>query len=560
MPAAGRPPRFRVLTAVTAAILGVSLLLGAARADEYLHRGIESGDELPLVRQLAGRELGVNADLRGMASDDLESMAVSLRDQGIRHVRQPFAWDRIEPAPDAFDWSPYDPIVNVLGAHDIAVVAVITSAPDWASESTDAAAEATPPADLEDLRIFVDALMARFGDQVQYLQIWEQPNATPRWGGRSPDPEGYADMLATAATAARERSPSVHILAADLAPSGSAGGIDDVSFLQALYRAGAEPFFDAVAVSLPGAMSSPFDRWVDRGRMTMSRAVLIRETMIDAGDSETPIWATSYPLLSSSGGPLSETRIDFAVGGLERARSEWPWLGPIVLGEPRGTAEDPAEIPLIGPDGLDPVLQPLLPVARTFAATTAPGLVPSGAPALTYEGEWSDQTLGEATLKSTTEQGASVTMRFEGTAVAAILRQSPTAGDIRVTLDGGPLPGTDNDNGATTLSLFRIVASDVTMPLASGLANSEHELTIELSSPDAASSDQVDLTFGGVVVSRTRPSDWPVAVLASVGLVLLWYALREMTYALALWAGWLRRQRELDLGPPLGQWDARSRA
>lgn len=560
LPAARRPSPFRLLSAMVAALLGCILLLGAARADEYLHRGIESGNEFPPVRHLSGRELGVNADLREFAPDELDELAANLKRQGVRYVRQPFAWSAIEVDPGTFDWSAYDPIINSLGANGIAIVAVIVRAPSWASGVADPGVDDAPPTDRATLGAFIDAVTERYNGELAYLQLWDQPNTRTNWGGQLPDAQMYADMLATTASAARQRDPEIRLLTAELSQGPASDGVDDLTYLKALYSAGAASSFDAVAISLPGATSSPFDRWVDADRLTMSRAVLVREIMRDAGDGETPIWATSFPLGAELAGGSSALSAAFALGGLERARSEWPWQGPIFLGTMIRNPESASGTSLVSAMGLDPAYQPILDTAEQFATVSAPGLVPSGAAALAYEGDWSEQMVGPSTLRSTTEQGASVTVRFQGTAVSAILRQSPTAGSIRVSLDGRPLPGTQATGDATVLPLFRYAAVDATIPLASRLIDADHELTIELAPADSQDVDQAELSFGGIIVARSRPSDWPITVLAAVGIVTIWYGMRESIYVLAIWAGWLRRHRELDLGPPLGAWDSRPSA
>lgn len=555
MPASRRPPAFRIALAVASFLLGSALLLGAARADEYLHRGIESGDEMPPVRHLAGRELGINADLRDVAPEMLDTIVAGLSEDGIRYVRQPFAWSSIEPEPDRYEWSPYDPIVQALDARGIALIAVIADAPGWTSSAEGNSSLASPPEDMQDLGIFVDTLMNRYTGQIPYLQVWHRPNAISYWGGQTPDPSVYAEMLTTAASAARQRDGSVSILTAELAAGAGEDSAAEATFLRDIYRAGAGSSFDAVALEMPGGTASPFDRWVDADRLTMSRAILVREAMIDAGDRETPLWATSYPVASSTASDVPPARSEFVTGGLLRARSEWPWLGPVIVGASEsgdggraGSAES-----LIGQAGLSPQLESLLPIATRFADSAAPGLVPSGAPAIAYEGEWSDQAIGDTTFRTTTEQGASIEVRFEGTGVAAVLRRAPTAGAVRITLDGAPLPGTVGVEGVTILPLFRFAAEDSTVPLATGLEDTEHTLTIELNADETSAGAQVDLTFGGIIVSRTRPADWPVAVIAAVGVVALWYAVRETVLVLATWAGWLRRHRELDLGPPLSE-------
>lgn len=561
MSASRRPPAFRIALALASFLLGSALLLGAARADEYLHRGIESGDEIPPVRHLAGRELGINADLRDVAPDMLDTVIAGLSEEGIRYVRQPLTWSSIESEPDSYDWSAYDLIVQALDAQGIALIAVIGDAPEWTSSADGNISLASPPEDMQDLGIFIDALMDRYTGQIPYLQVWHRPNLASYWGGQNPDPSVYAEMLAAAASAARQRDGSVSILTAELAAGDGDESTGEAVFLRALYRAGAGSSFDAVALEMPGGTASPFDRWVDADRLTMSRAILIREAMIDAGDRETPVWATSYPVTGSTASNSPPARSEFVIGGMLRARSEWPWLGPIIVGDTvvgDGGMDGSAES-LLGEAGLTPRLESLLPIATRFAGSAAPGVIPSGAPAIAYEGEWSDQAIGETTFRTTTEQGASVEVRFEGTGVAAVLRRAPTAGAVRITLDGAPLPGTVPVDGVTILPLFRFAAEDSTLPIATGLEDTEHTLTIELNADETSAGAQVDLTFGGIIVSRTRPADWPVAVIAAVGVVALWYAVRETLFVLATWAGWLRRHRELDLGPPLSERDVYGR-
>ncbi len=535
-----------MLTAVIIGLVGAGLLLGAARADEYLHRGVESGDEVPYVYHLGGRVLGVNHDLRGFPPDELERIADELEASGIRLVRQPFEWADIEREEDAFDWSDYDPIVEALAARDIEVLAVLSHSPEWARQDGQPSAPDAPPADVEDFGVFVDAFTSRYAGSVGYLQIWDRPNLEASWGNQPADPVAYTRLLAAASGAARQRDPPMHILMAELAPRGEQEGMSDLAFLRGAYQAGAAPFFDAMAVALPGRSASPFDRWVDPRRLNMSRAILFREMMVEANDAETPIWATSYRLSdeTSGGAPGSES---FVAGGLLRVREEWPWMGPVILG-----AADDADrlvIPdITAPSGEDD---------RLLGNVSPPGMVPVDAVSITYEGSWNDLELGETAFKGSTEGGAAITLRFYGTGVSAILRPGPTAGPVRVTLDGQPLPGTEAIGGATEIDLFRFAAVDATIPLASGLDNAVHELRIELVPEENARSGPVEITFGGIIVSREVPSDWPVTLLSGVGLGALWYAVREALYVLALGAGWLWHHRQVDLGPPLSGWEPR---
>ncbi|HEV2109670.1 MAG TPA: hypothetical protein VGR16_15535 [Thermomicrobiales bacterium] len=546
VPSGRRPGRYRLLTAAVIGLVGVGLLLGAARADEYLHRGVESGDEVPYVHHLGGRVLGVNHDFRGLPHDEVERVAEDLEASGIRLVRQRFDWADIEREQGTLDWSDYDPIVETLAARDIEILAVLSHAPEWARQDGRSSAPDAPPDDVEDFRVFVEVLSSRYAGSVAYLQIWDRPNLETSWGNQRPDPGTYTKLLAAAASAAHQRDPAMHVLMAELAPRGDQEGMSDLAFLRGAYRAGAAPFFDAVAIALSGSSASPFDRWVDPERLNMSRAVLFREMMVEANDAETPVWATSYRLSdeTSSGALGSEA---FITGGLLRAREEWPWMGPVIL----GTAEHASSliIPHITlPPGEDD---------RLLGNVSPPGMVPVDANSIVYEGSWNDLELGETASKGSTEHGAAITVRFYGTGVSAILRAGPTAGPVRVTLDGRPLPGTEATEGATEIDLFRFAAIDTTIPLAFGLDDAVHELRIALAPEENARSGPVEITFGGIIVSHEVPSDWPVTLLSGAGLGALWYAAREALYVLALGAGWLRRYRQVDLGPPLSGWEPR---
>jgi hypothetical protein len=546
-----RPVRYRLLTSVLIGAVGVVMLLSAARADEYLHRGIESGDETPHVAHLGGRVLGVNNDLRGLTPTELNQAADSLAENGIRLIRQPFDWSQIEPEPDAFDWSEYDRIVEALATRDIQILAILSNSPAWSIDEDATDGSARLPMDIEDFGIFVDAFTERYAGSVGFIQIWDAPNRREAWGNQPVNPRAYMELLATAATAARQRDPSMRIIIAELAWSQRQGDMDDLSFLQRIYEAGASPYFDAVAVGLPGGSVSPYDRWVDPVRPNMSRAVLYRELMVNMHDATTPIWATSYALAPADAPSGAARNADaFIAGGLRRIREEWPWMGSVVLGDEGNPDELLIPEVRVGTDEADLLLGNIAP----------PGMIPVEADSITYEGEWSDQEFGETAFKASTEDGAAVRIRFHGTGVSALLRSGPSAGPVRITLDGEPLPGTRATAGATEIDLFRFAAIDATIPLASGLSDEPHEIRIELVAEDGAGPTPNDIAFGGFIVNRDTPSDWPVTLLSGAALGALWYAVREVLYVLALGAGWLRRHRHVDLGPPLSGWEPGRRA
>src|SRR5687768_3517055 len=92
----------RLLRALVLLLVGLSVGVGAAAADIYLHRGIETGAEQPYVVQQTGRELAINVDLAQYTDDQLEQIGTVLATNGYRYVRQSFSWAAIEPVNGTF--------------------------------------------------------------------------------------------------------------------------------------------------------------------------------------------------------------------------------------------------------------------------------------------------------------------------------------------------------------------------------------------------------------------------------------------------------------------------
>ncbi|CAA9574303.1 MAG: hypothetical protein AVDCRST_MAG49-3985 [uncultured Thermomicrobiales bacterium] len=549
------------------AVLVGGLMIGtAAASDDYLHRGIETGETAPYALHPLGREPAVNVDLWDVPPGDLPREAERLREAGFRYARQTFPWAEIEPSPDAFDWDRADAIVAALGGVGIQPIAVLAVSPDWAREPGAEAAVDAAPLELDAFGVYVGAFLEHFGGRVGTVQVWDHPNDPVRWGGEAPSAVDYGALLAVAANAARSAAPApapVRVVLAELAPAPD-GGATDLVFLDALYRSGARPFFDVVAAVVDGGARSPFDRRVEPERTNLSRTVLFRELMLDQGDGEKPVWATHFGW--AAGGPTgvgAASQAEFVVTGLDRAREEWPWLGlAVAWAWAADGPEDPAaDYALVGPGGTEAPLLAELSGRAASADVAPPGWVPPGTRgeqplALAYDGQWSDVGIGESASgrRTTSQVGAAVTVRFTGSGLNCVLRYGPRSGPVRVTLDGGPLPGSGERAGdASLLYLDRFEALDVPVALAAGLEGGEHELRVELVEPG-------ELTFGGAVVVRELPTLWPVVVLAGVGALVIFFGLREGAYLFAQRGNFLPRRRAVELGRPLDGWQPTRRA
>jgi hypothetical protein len=551
-----QPGAARLIGAAVAALLGCLLLVVGATADDYLHRGIETGAEQPYVRHPVGRELATNVDLWEVPDDELAPLAERIRADGFRFVRQPFPWAEIEPERGRFDWDRADAVVAALEDAGLLPVAVLAGSPSWARAPETAEATDAPPAEPADYEGYVGAFAERYGGRVGTVQLWDRPNEAAHWGGMRPSAGAYAELVALASNAARSAAPGIRLVLAELAPV-PADGPTDLAFLDAVFRSGVGPFIDVVAVVVDGGDRSPYDRRVDEGRINLSRAILVRELLVDHDAAATPIWATHFGWARRpSEGIGASQQAEFTVAGLNRVRDEWPWLGlAFAWSYGPARADDPeAAYALVDGSGGTPLREALRGFAAEGGDATA-GFLTTGAAegerpdALAYDGAWTDQAPSPG-YRATTEIGASITVRFDGSGLVGLLRYSPSAGPVRATLDGEPLPGSfdrTEDGAASVVNLSSTRAANVPVTLVSGLDEGPHELRLTLEGAG-------ELTLGGLVVVREVPTLWPVVVLAAVGGLLLFVAVREIAYLLARRAGYLPRRREVDLGAPLTGW------
>lgn len=516
-------------------LLGIALVTAAAVTDMYLHRGVESGADLPYVVQPSGRELSTNVDMRGLTPEQIESVAGTLEGSGYGFVRHEVSWAEIESTQGTYDWSTYDPIFNTLNDQGIYVIAVIVDSPQWSWAGTMIPSEVQPPADPAVLESFSEQLTTQYPQQVRFVQFWHMPNLASRWGGVPANGESFRPYLSATFYGARRGNPEVQIILPEASRNSDVPeGLGDLDFLQSLYDAGTRDIFDIVAIRLDGGQSSPDDRSVDEDRVNFSRAILFREKMVSNGDGEAPVWATSFGWSADGENVSREQQAEYVVRGLHRAWSEWPWMGLMVQWQFTTVPDDPEASYATAPEGQSTPLfrrlnDPAL-INRSDIANT--GFTPMDADSVQYEGNWADQHLEGRTFRTTGQTGASVTFDFQGTGLISYIRTGPQSGDLRIEMDGEEV-----DGGATDglwSYYYQYQTDDFPQRLFSNLEDEQHTVTITLASPG-------QLTLGGMVVERQPPFIWPVIMITATGVLVLLLGLRSFSYLAAIRAGHLTR-------------------
>lgn len=353
---------FIVYTACLALLIGLGFVV--VRDYRTQTRGIEVG--MPIPEHVDGSALGTNVALEKYSTEaQRQQVAARMADAGLGWARQHFRWSSIEPQPGEFDWSTWDRVVETAQAAGLRLVAVLDTAPAWARAAADRDNPFAPPRNPADFAHFAAAFAGRYSDRIDYYEVWDEPNIYPHWGSDEVRPRAYVELLRTAYAAIKSADPGATVLAAGLAPTAERTGrnLSDVEFLRAMYRAGARDAFDILAIKPYGFWTGPDDRRVDPQTLNFSRAILLREVMVENGDAGKPVWAvelgwnalpdgwTGRP--SPWGTDEATKQAQRLADAIRRARTEWSWLDVLFVQflDPPAAPDDPIRgFALLNPD------------------------------------------------------------------------------------------------------------------------------------------------------------------------------------------------------------------
>lgn len=444
----------------------------------------------PLNPQMTVPQRGVNVDLAQYSAQELPQALAQIREAGFHWVRQTLPWADIESQPGEFAWAPWDRIVDAVGEQELEIIAVLDTSPTWARRGQEGDAH-TPPQEVADFGRFARAVAARYGDRIDYYQVWDEPNLSYHWGGGAVDAQDYTRLLREAAIQIRDADAVAWILTAGLAPTVETGplNVNGPGYLEGIYAAGGAPYFDIVAAKCYGFQHDARDQRLEGGLLNFSRVLFVRQVMERRGDAVTPIWAVEFgwnhlpddwagrsPPWKSVG---AEEQITYTLAALARAEEEWPWMGAMILTtwQPDAAAEDPIwGFALEDADGLpQALLQRLQREARSTSAVAHVGRYPPHHPTGHYAGGWQVTPEGADIGAS----GDRLTIPFQGTRLDLALRKGNYWALLYVAVDGKPsdtLPRTDD--GRSYVVLYSPEPRTEEVVLARYLPEGEHTVEI----------------------------------------------------------------------------------
>ncbi len=499
--------KYTILLCAIIALLGSLVATFATQAKrDFVLRGVSDATQnanLPYRIPL----LGVNAELTQYTPDELRYHLNLMRDAHIHWVRQLVRWRDIEPNQGEYLWDIWDTIINTLQAYpELELVVVFVDTPQWATQHPhDPTSQRTaPPDNPQTFADFIGMFANRYQASINYYQIWDEPNITLGWGNLEPNVVHYVAMLQSAYLTIHQNDPSAHVISAGLAPTTETGSVNynEFDFMRMMYAHGAKDYADAWAGMPYGFEHSPLDRTVDVDYLNASRFVMLREIMVENGDSRKPLWASAWGWNALpenwTGRPsiwrdvTQSEQVQYTLDLLHRAEREWTWLGGMMLYHWQPQADDDNPVwgfSILAQDGS---ITPLYEALKNRTMTAMDGLYPAKNSSAQYSGAWTFTDIG---ADIGWVQDSSAEFRFFGRDIAIITREEDAIAHFYITIDDQPANALPRDmRGNSYLSLRSGELSPVVNVhvVARNLTDGEHTLRIVA---DEVVPDEIQLRY-----------------------------------------------------------------
>lgn len=270
----------------------------------------------------------------GIIVDTTNPRSMSMaREGGFTHVKMIVNWARMEPRRGRYTFletseNDLDNVMKAARAEDLKLVIRVDGAPDWAGGKPS-------KVDTGAVEAFYAAMAAHGKGTIVAYEVLNEPNLPFEWGG-DPSPSGYTQFVKAAYRGMKKGDPNALLIGGGLSP---AAQVDDLEFLRGMYAAGAKGSMDVMAVHNYGGN---FEPETDPGSCSICfrRAELYRQIMVDAGDGNTPLWATEFGWLMDPGRNMgqydwmrvsADKQAEYVVRSYQYAQKNWPWMTGLLL-------------------------------------------------------------------------------------------------------------------------------------------------------------------------------------------------------------------------------------
>lgn len=247
---------------------------------------------------------------------DWDDILRRLGDLQVGWAKVQIDWELMQPnGPDEISehFRRQELYLESLNQRGIRLLISVAKAPAWARSTT---AEDGPPDDPAALARFITLMLSEFGEVVDAIEIWNEPNLRREWQGQPLTGQSYMRYFGPAYDAVRAYSDSITIVTGGPAPTSTIGdmSLDDREYLRQMYAAGLGNYRDvAVGVHPYSWGNAPDVRCCDPGPErgwdddphfffadTMSE---YRAIMDSNGHADVALWATEFGWTAWEGFP-----------------------------------------------------------------------------------------------------------------------------------------------------------------------------------------------------------------------------------------------------------------
>jgi polysaccharide biosynthesis protein PslG len=429
------------------------------------------------------------------------------KEAGVGWVKQQFPWEELEPKKGRYwderqnrsTWDKYDRIVDLARQNGLQVIARLDRPPAWSRK--DNTLREAPPDNFDDYGNYVHAVVSHYQGKIRYYELWNEPNIRPEWGSQTPDPEAYVQLLKIGYQKAKAADPSVFVLSAPLAQTleRSPNAMNDLDYLEEMYRAGAAAYFDILFANAYGFGFTPDDP-ADPGRLNFRRVELSRKIMERYGDAHKPVWFNEFGWNASPDtftpdklpwGRVTEAQqTEYTIAAIQHARDHWSWSGVFAIWYFRQAGQITADRSDYYFRMVDPGFTPrlLYHAVKSSAAgifVARPGQYQSSNPAVTTEGSWrllKDSAAKDGTVTVSEQAGDALYITFDGDEIDLAVLEGPNCGVVSITVDGiesNLLPS--DRQGKSHLDLYAETVAERQVPVAAGLPTGKHKIRLSVS-------------------------------------------------------------------------------
>jgi polysaccharide biosynthesis protein PslG len=241
-------------------------------------------------------------------NSQLNSELDTIAGMGVGWIRIDLSWADIQDqAANHYNWQQFDNVVTAASKRGINILPILAYTPAWARPASCNYSEQCAPASNAQFANFAKLAVQRYAHQgIHDWEIWNEPNLQGSWKP-APNPVAYTDLLKATYQSIKLADPGAMVVSGGMGPLDSSQlSINQLDFLEGMYRAGAKNYFDALGFhpySFP-ALPSYTVSWSSWSMMAVLPRNL-RSIMIANNDGLKKIWITEYGAPTNGPGALA---------------------------------------------------------------------------------------------------------------------------------------------------------------------------------------------------------------------------------------------------------------